>query len=260
MSENPKPDDNKAEPGDLRGQLFKRLAVAGALVAILLGILAVFDRLVTTPEESDEPVFSKPVPVQPKKMLTQPVTPAPALPEPEVQAVQPSPPPPPQIEEQPVAQPVDEKPKASPENHPVNNAPVPKVAANRPAKVITPTEKAVPPVIAEATAPPVIAPEAVVSSPAPIASTAPAVRASEPTASPVRRLFSGFVVQAGVFSSAQRAEELQAQLQLSGVPATLEARVQVGPFKTRQEAEAAQEKLKKMGIESLLVPPKGARN
>lgn len=263
MSETPKPDDSKAETGDLRSQLVKRLAVAGALVAILLGILAVFDRLVTNPEESDAPVFSKPVPVQPKKMLTQPVTPAPAPPaEPEVQAVPPSPqpPPPPQIEEPVATQPVDEKPKISPDAHPVNNAPVPKAAANRPAKVITPTEKAVPPVIAEATAPPVIAPEAAVSSPAPVVSTAPAARASEPTASPVRRLFSGFVVQAGVFSSAQRAEELQAQLQLGGVPATLETRVQVGPFKTRQEAEAAQEKLRKMGIESLLVPPKGARN
>jgi DedD protein len=63
-------------------------------------------------------------------------------------------------------------------------------------------------------------------------------------------------LQAGVFSSAQRAEELHAKLTLSGVPSTLETRVQVGPFRTRQEAEAAQSKLKELGIEAILVPPK----
>ena len=73
----------------------------------------------------------------------------------------------------------------------------------------------------------------------------------------VSRLFSGFVLQAGVFSSAQRAEELHARLTLSGVPSTLETRVQVGPFRTRQEAEAAQAKLKELGVETILVPPKG---
>jgi DedD protein len=44
---------------------------------------------------------------------------------------------------------------------------------------------------------------------------------------------------------------------LSGVPSTLETRVQVGPFRTRQEAEAAQAKLKQLGVETILVPPKG---
>ncbi len=261
MSEKPNPDEIKAESGDLRGQLVKRLAVAGALVAILLGVLAVFDRLVTNPEEAEAPVFSRPVPVPPKKVLTQPVTPVPALPEPEpeVQA-----PPPPQVAEQPVLLP-EEKPKAQPESRPVGNPALPKVTGSRPAKSITPTEKAVPPAIAESTAAPAITEaKALLPGPAsaqtPTLALSPAVRANEPAAPTVRRLFSGFVVQAGVFSSAKRAEELQAQLQLGGVPATLETRVQVGPFKTRQEAEAAQEMLKKMGVESLLVPPKGARN
>ena len=83
-------------------------------------------------------------------------------------------------------------------------------------------------------------------------------RPSAPVQPPVvSRLFSGFVLQAGVFSSAQRAEELHARLTLSGVPSTLETRVQVGPFRTRQEAEAAQAKLKELGVETILVPPKG---
>ncbi|MCG2576182.1 SPOR domain-containing protein [Dechloromonas sp. XY25] len=75
--------------------------------------------------------------------------------------------------------------------------------------------------------------------------------------SSVARLFSGFILQAGVFSSAQRAEELHAKLTLSGVPSTLETRVQVGPFRTKQEAEAAQAKLRELGVETILVPPKG---
>jgi DedD protein len=85
-----------------------------------------------------------------------------------------------------------------------------------------------------------------------VVQTQPATSAMPPV---VQRLLSGFVLQAGVFSSQQRAEELHAKLTLSGVPSTLETRVQVGPFKTRQEAEAAQEKLRELGIGSVLVPP-----
>jgi DedD protein len=77
------------------------------------------------------------------------------------------------------------------------------------------------------------------------------------TAPVVSRLFSGFLLQAGVFSSVQRAEELHARLTLSGVPSSLETRVQVGPFKNKQEAEAAQAKLRELGVETILVPPKG---
>lgn len=253
MPANPSPDEIKADAGELRGQLVKRLAVAGAIVALLLGILAVFDRLVTNPEESEEPVFSKPVPVPPKKVLTQPVTPA--LPEP---AAPVDPPPPPQVEEQAVLPPAEEKPKVVPEASPAirSSVPVPKAPASAVAKASPPSDKPALPVTAESTAAPTIAPEP----PVPSARPAPPARVIEPAASPVRRLFSGFIVQAGVFSSAQRAEELQAKLQLGGLPATLETRVQVGPFKTRQEAEAAQEKLRQMGIESILVPPKGAKN
>jgi DedD protein len=104
---------------------------------------------------------------------------------------------------------------------------------------------------------------------APEETVAPRVKSSArvveaPTSPPilpttVSRLFSGFVLRAGVFTNAQRAEELHAKLTLSGVPSTVESRVQVGPFRTRQEAEAAQAKLKELGIETILLPPKGAR-
>jgi cell division protein FtsN len=73
------------------------------------------------------------------------------------------------------------------------------------------------------------------------------------------RLFSGYALQAGVFSDAHLAEELHAKLTLNGIPSTLETRVQVGPFKSREEADAARAKLKDLGIDALmLTPPKAA--
>ena len=93
-------------------------------------------------------------------------------------------------------------------------------------------------------------------SPAPHAAPAPPATATPP-APP--RLFSGYAVQAGVFSDAQRAEELRAKLMLNGIPSTMEARVQVGPFQSREEAESAREKLKALGIDGILLSPKGAK-
>lgn len=74
--------------------------------------------------------------------------------------------------------------------------------------------------------------------------------------SPAPRLFNNYLVQAGVFSNPQKAQELHALLTLNGIPSTIETRVQVGPFKNKAEADAAREKLKELGIESLLLPPK----
>jgi len=112
-----------------------------------------------------------------------------------------------------------------------------------------------PTVPAESPAPPTSQPAArvVEARPAPAPATVVAP-------SGVSRLFSGFLLQAGVFTSPQRAEELHAKLTLSGVPSTLETRVQVGPFSTRQEAEAAQAKLKELGVETVLVPPRGGKH
>jgi DedD protein len=248
MAETQNSTESGVETGEIRGQLVKRLAVAGALVAILLGVLVLFDRLSSNNEELETPAFTKPVPVQAKRPVTQAVTPAP-LPEPTVV----EPPPAPKIEDpsppKPDAVPVVEA--ASPKQP--NAAPVAKAPIAVSAKPAAKGASVPPSGVPESTAPPVISSEQALDE-----ATASA-RVIERNNSPARRLFSGFLVQAGVFTSAQRAEELQAQLNLNGVPATLEARVQVGPFKTRQEAEAAQEKLRQMGVESLLVPPKGAK-
>lgn len=98
-----------------------------------------------------------------------------------------------------------------------------------------------------------------------IAEVAPTARVVAKPAVPVAssigapRLFSGFVLQAGVFSSTKGAEELHAKLNLHGIPSTLETRVHVGPFKTRAEAEAAQHKMQALGIDPVLLTPKGSK-
>ncbi|WP_265946178.1 SPOR domain-containing protein [Dechloromonas sp. A34] len=242
------------DAGDLRGTLIRRLAVAGVLVAILLGVLAFFDYLSTAPEEPEQQVFTQPVPVAPKKEVSQPVKPAENLPEPPAEAAQPA------VEAQlPAVAEVRNDTEAAPEKRPLpsSTTSVAKVSPTAPqiaAQVRSP--RAIP----EGTASPVVAPDAPPTLPKPSA-RAPETRAAQPVPAPVvSRLFSGFLLQAGVFSSAQRAEELHAKLTLSGVPSTLETRVQVGPFRTRQEAEAAQAKLKELGIEAILVPPKGGRS
>jgi DedD protein len=276
MAEHSTPSENEENTGEIRGQLVKRLAVAGALVAVLLGVLAVFDRLATT-DEVEIPVFTKPVPVAPRKEVTQPVTAATNLPEPPAPAVQ-EPPPAPVVEE-PVVAKVETKTEVQETAKPeIRGSGRSTVSNAKPVVTATPessprqynlpaaTPKANVPSLAEGSAEPVVAQVTQVVTEAKPAVT-PSARISDVRrgssaveTNSVQRLFSGFLLQAGVFTSPQRAEELHAKLTLSGVPSTLETRVQVGPFKTRQEAEAAQEKLKQLGVETLLVPPKGARN
>lgn len=247
MTEQPGTSAGTDGAGELRNKLIKRLAVAGVLVAILLGVLAFFDYLSTAPEEPEEEVFTRPVPVPPKKTVSQPVTPSRDLPEPPPAApVVAEAPPPPRMEPAPA-----KTPDAKPETAKIEARPESRVSA--------------PSTVAIARGPAIVVPPATLkpARPVPEATAAPAPRVAEPrplavvAPSGMSRLFSGFLLQAGVFSSPQRAEELHARLTLSGVPSTLETRVQVGPFRTRQEAEAAQAKLRELGVETVLVPPKG---
>lgn len=59
----------------------------------------------------------------------------------------------------------------------------------------------------------------------------------------------GYLLQLGVFNSTIHAEELRAKLELAGIPAQIEARVQVGPYATREEAEQMRSKLRQLGLE-----------
>lgn len=257
-----------ANASDMRGTLVKRLMVAGVLVASLLGMLAFFDYLSTTSEEPEAPVFTRPVPVAPKKEVTQPVTQATDLPEPPTPiASEP-------VVEAPIA-PVIEVPSAvveaepapSPEKRPIRPL---TAAISKPPAFAPPSPPSPPPTqtrvrpltppVPEATASPSVE---IVAPPAMAKPARPSLRVIEsqpPVAMPMpQRLFAGFLLQAGVFTSPERAEELHAKLTLSGIQSSLETRVQVGPFRTRQEAERAQAKLRELGIESVLVPLKGAK-
>lgn len=253
MAEQIETSDKDEGARELRGKLMGRLAMAGVLVALLLGVLAFFDHLSTEPDMEEEEVFTKPVPVAPRKEISQPVTS--------------------------VEKPLDASPPASAQAEvlPATEMPQPPIVEAVPA-VPSETRPSLP-VPANRAAPQTPHPPESSSKPVPEATTAPnnvlalpeavpgaEVAAPRPSARPVEsrpappsppRLFSGFLLQAGVFSSTQRAEELHARLTLSGIPSVMETRVQVGPFKTRQEAEAAQAKLKALGVDSLVVPPKG---
>jgi len=268
MAETPKAPDSENSPNEIRGKLVKRLAVAGVLVASLLGMLAFFDYLATAPEEPEAPVFTRPVPVAPKKEVSQPVTPATNLPEPPTQ-VTPEPvleaPPAPVIAAPPPAV-IEAKPEIRPDSRPEIRPLVPSTAATAkapvaPPSVPSPAAVRPPRAVPEGTASPSVDMEQAVPAPAKPAARVLEAKPAQALVTPTpQRLFAGFLVQAGVFTSAQRAEELHAKLTLSGIPSSLEARVQVGPFRTRQEAEAAQAKLRELGVESVLLPPKGAKH
>ena len=236
------------EQAGMKRKLAWRMGFAGLMIVMLLGTLVVFDHL-SAPDEPEAPAprFTEPVPV-PKKEITQPLKPAEPEPEaakeekkvaePEVSAVPVEPPPRPEVTAQPAvprAQ-LPAEPRAMPLSRPqspIQQSPVlPQVVPSRPAAE---TENMVP---------------------------APVVRQQNVSTTGNTlggRLFSGFALQAGVFSDPRLAEELHAKLTLNGISSTLEARVQVGPFKTREEAEAAREKMKALGIDAvMLMPSKGA--
>lgn len=264
MTEKSEMQDGENNSAEMRGKLIKRLAVAGVLVASLLGMLAFFDYLATAPEESEAPVFPHPVPVAPRNEVSQPVTPLVESPAPSA-ASEPvaEAPPGPVIEAQPSLV-LEVEPKAHRENRPLT--PSTAAIARKPATVSTMPDAGPAPspgTVPEATASP--PPEQLEQVPPRRLAAKSNTRVLEPQPAqpPVvqapQRLFSGFLVQAGVFSSPQLAEELHAKLTLSGINSTLETRVQIGPFRTRQEAELAQLKLRELGVESVLLPPKGAR-
>lgn len=268
MTEKTDPPANDEAATDLRGTLTRRLVVAAVLVAILLGVLAFFDYLASSPEEPEATVFTQPVPVAPKKEVSQPVTAAETLPEPPTPvaeapapAAEPSKPevtpaavaePKPVVEEKAAPVPVSREPLASPKPP---RTPV-AVTAVQPGVRATPEATAAPTVTAKESVP------AYTTVQPPLQADKPNARLIDVRPVPLvpagaSRTGPGFVLQAGVFSSAQRAEELHAKLTLSGVPSVLETRVQVGPFRSRQEAEAAQAKLRELGVETILVPPRG---
>lgn len=222
----------------MKRKLARRMAFAVLMVAVLLGVLAIFDQM-TRPEPPPPPPREL-VPV-PRQEITKPLTPAVPETAPQAEDGKPAeaetsrpavePPPKPEVAAQPSAAP----PQAQ------RPPPVSPGEGKSPAKTPAP--------IAESSSAPIAAP--ITQAP----SAPPATRPTVPIPPFPPRAFSGYILQAGVFNNVQRAEELHAKLTLAGIASTIEARVSVGPFKTRQEADATREKLKAIGVESVLIPP-----
>ncbi len=211
------------DEGDLRRSLLRRAALAGVLIAALLGVLAVFDTLNAPP---------------PKKLA---VAPPAAVPAPEAAA-------PAAPAETPAAAAPDDLAATQP------SAPAEQEMSDSPTPTATPAEKPERPLTKPARAREAMMrpPAPVVRRPEPEAQLAKLPHVGAPASRPLTRaaaLVRHFVLQLGVFSNTANAEELRAKLELAGIPSQIEARVRVGPFKTRAEAEAARAKLRQLGIE-----------
>ncbi len=232
----PRPDPQDDDDG-LRKRLLKRVTVAGALVVALLAGLALFDGLYVQPDKPS-PVARVEAPAKPAE---EKVTKEDAAGEPKAEVAkevvaepertaEPTGTMPPARDERPLTPPATAHPAMLRPGEPVAMV-VPKPEpASVLARVPPPAVVAVKPVPAEVTVPP---------------GTRPVARAVEAVGQ--------FLLQMGVFSSVANAEELRARLELAGVPARIEARVQVGPFATRQEAEQAREKLQSLGMDPGLI-------
>lgn len=250
------------EDDDPRRQLWVRAGVAGGLIAVLLGGLAVFDHLSRPPQPEAVVVPTKPIaPAQ----MTPPPEPGRDAPPDVVRAVapaEPAAPPPVEGSSAPpplptsdkgdrlverVRRPVEEtRPVLRPGGHSPSAAPSAEPARERGAA------PAVPPVVAQlpqprAVAVPPPAVSAAVSSPAPAsvaATPAPAVAVKAPVASDAQ---GSYAVQVGVFATVSQAEALRSRLSAEGIPAQLDVRVVVGPFNDRRDAVSVQNRLKEKG-------------
>lgn len=251
-------------PLELRRKLGKRLGLAALLIVILLVALAAFDYLSQLErEDSNQPVAPVQPRIGPSIISSRPIESAvpdeePVTPSPDLAPLPPATEPPPaEVAAQPT---VTATPPAA--SLPVPTA-LPKSATPVPpppkiASVPSPVQPS--PLAAPATAVPEDSSSApVLGAPASARLPVPAGAGVAPPRPVLSRLAAGFVLQAGVFTSTERAEELKARLLMAGVPVTIESRVQVGPFATQREANAARKKIRELGIESILIPPRAGR-
>lgn len=227
----------------LRRRLVSRIAVAGVVIVALLGGLAVIDALYVPPPQqapaklADAPMVTR---SEPENAAT-----APGNADEAEKTTEPA--------EEPHAQipPADEDKTAAP----VPSSQLPALS-DRGAKDITPPASFRPTHIKPTPALPMPTPTRELAasvapshSPERQALHAPASKPLTYNESKQNR----FVVQMGVFNNVANAEELRAKLELNGIPAQIEARVQVGPFKSKQEAEEARIKMAALGLDTGLL-------
>lgn len=236
-----KPEQTGDTAGDQRTALLRRVGVAGLMIALLIGGLALFDASRTAPDDDDEEVsVPAPAPGEAVAPPAMPEVPAEATPA----SIEDSPPPLPETDVPETGVPEAGAAAEAAATPPAAAAHAPASAAPAPAAARAPAARTA--VVPESTARPEDAVPESRAAPAPAAASAPPAIARTPAPAPA----SGFLVQAGVFSSTTNAEELRARLVRHGIPAQIESRVQVGPFRTRAEADNARARMRALGMDS----------
>lgn len=230
----------EADEEALKKRLLGRIAIAGIVVVALLGGLAVFDALNAPPPK---PLAKAALPVPTAPATTEPAKEPAADAGKEAAADEAKAPPAEGGKDAAKEAPAEAGKPAEPTAAPEHTA----AAQPRPLKPLTPPASARPAMVRPSE--PLVAarPE-----PGRDIVRAPAAASPGPLSPPLSQAVQSarrFVLQMGVFNNVANAEELRAKLELNGIPAQIEARVQVGPFATREEADAAREKLRALGLD-----------
>lgn len=287
MQEQNTPDLDAGGEEDPRKQLWIRAGVAIGLISVLLGGLAVFDRLSRPPVPEEVVAPTRPIaPAQVASDAGRDAPPdvlkagapgtdaAPGSDVPPLPAEGSVPPlPGPDKDEGPVrgerggriaevTRPLVRAPApghaaAVPPVQSQAQAPLP-VAPQKPAQQAVPQAPAVPAAPAPAvvtarpaTAPQPLAPAAVTVPPAakaPAAPASPTVPSTPAAPAAPAEGQASYALQVGVFATPAQAAALQARLSAEGIPSRLETRVVVGPFADRRDALAAQARLRDKGF------------
>ncbi|MDP3874378.1 MAG: SPOR domain-containing protein [Methyloversatilis sp.] len=240
--------DAEEQAAEQRSALLRRVAVAGGLIALLIGGLALFD------------VSRKPAEPLPPPMSG--VQPGPAVAEAEPPAEETALPPLPPVDEG-AADPGaldDTAAQARTVNLPDTPPPLPEGTARPDAPAGSAEAEPALTAPAPATSGRLVigegdprAPAATQRAPAQAsarASAAQPITRTPPPAAASQGEITGYRVQVGVFSSVANAEDVRAKLALKGIPSQIEARVHVGPFTSRAEADQARARLRALGMDS----------
>jgi cell division protein FtsN len=234
--------DVEEQAAEQRSALLRRVVVAGGLIALLIGGLALFD------------VSRKPAEPLPPPMAG--VQPEPAAAEAEPPAEETAWPPLPPAEGATDPGTLGEgMADAKTVNLPDTPPPLPEGTARPEAPARSAEAEPAAIATAPATSGRRVTGEGELRAPATAQAGARATAAQPITRTPPPALDSegeitGYRVQVGVFSSVSNAEDVRAKLALKGIPSQVEARVHVGPFKTRAEADRARATLRALGMDS----------
>lgn len=252
---------------DLNTRLKKRLLIAGGLVAVAIGAVAMLDGRKSVPEVAPASTSGKIVLPETSAPAALPAEPPATASAPAIEASAPevAVPPSPDTSKTPGVAAANTRPLAVPSfqaapssgstpapattpQHPsMQEHRAPQVTAPRPA----PTEA--PPATAPSRPQPAERPPFAARPQAPqpdLPQTSGAIPKARPAGTSL-----GYQVQLGLFSSLDNAQKLVSALRQQGVEVHTETRVHLGPFNSRVEADEAMQKLKSLGYNPLLVAP-----